>query len=236
MSEEYKPSLHQKFSYSVHYVGAEKTPLLVIDHFLNDAQKLIEHCIENFHFKKVDSYYPGKRMDAPVNYTYAIHYYLNKLIEGVYGIRPEHIAGIKSLYSLVVTPPAQLTVQQCLPHIDSFLSGDLACVHYLCGPEKGGTSLYRHKKTGYEKITADVIDDYQKSLLDEGATYIDKKAYLCGGNNYFEPIAEIDAQFNRMIVYPSNILHCGNIPPDFNFTAHPLKGRLTLNSFIFCKR
>lgn len=46
---------------------------------------------------------------------------------------------------------------------------------------------------------------------------------------YFERIVEIDALFNRMIVYPSNILHSGNIPPKFNFDPHPASGRLTLN-------
>lgn len=236
MSDVYKPRLHPDFSYSIHHVGNEKTPLLVIDNFLNDAHKLIEYCIENYQFEQVDNYYPGRRMDAPVLYTQALHFYLIKFIENIFGLTADKIAGIKSLYSMVVTPPEQLTIQQCLPHIDSFLSGDLACVHYLCGQDKGGTSLYRHKKTGYEKITADTIADYNQILVKEGAANIEKKSYMSGANDYFEPVAEIDAQFNRIIVYPSNILHCGNIPADFNFTAHPLNGRLTLNSFIFCKR
>jgi hypothetical protein len=236
MSEVYKPRLHPKFSYGVYRVGNEQTPLLVVDNFLDNAQRLIELCIENYQFDRVDNYYPGRRMDAPVAYTYAIHFYLLKLIAEVFGLTAENVAGIKSLYSLVITPPEQLTIQQCLPHIDSYLVGDLACVHYLCDQNKGGTSLYRHKKTGYEKLTAESIDYYKQTVLDEGALAIEKKAYMNGSNDYFEAIAEIEAQFNRMIIYPSNILHSGNIAPGFDFDPNPASGRLTLNSFIYSKR
>lgn len=146
------------------------------------------------------------------------------------------MAGGKSLYSMVITPPDQLEPIQCIPHIDSYLSGDLACVHYLCDKEKGGTSLYRHKKTGYEKITSENINTYKESLFNEGALVFKKKSYMNGSNNYFEQIAEVEAVFNRIVIYPSNILHSGNIPPNFNFNPHPAAGRLTLNSFIFSKR
>ena len=49
-------------------------------------------------------------------------------------------------------------------------------------------------------------------------------------------IANVDAMFNRMIIYPSNILHSGNIAADFNFDQNPATGRLTLNSFIYGKQ
>ena len=73
-------------------------------------------------------------------------------------------------------------------------------------------------------------------MIDEGALDFEKKTYMNGSNNYFEQIAKIDAMFNRMVIYPSKILHSGNIPADFTFDPNPAKGRLTLNSFIFSKR
>jgi hypothetical protein len=175
-------------------------------------------------------------MAAPSMYIHAINHYLAELLNNIFELPQNKIAGGKALYSMVVTPPDQLQINQCLPHIDSYLSGDLACVHYLCNKEKGGTSLYRHRKTGYEKITSETIDHYRQSVLDEGALRFEKKSYMNGSNDYFEQITKVDAMFNRMIIYPSNILHSGNIPPDFDFDPNPTCGRLTLNSFIFSKR
>lgn len=228
--------LHPNFSYQVYCVGKEQTPLLVIDNFIKDAHTLVDFCLTDTEFSKVDTYYPGLRMVAPNLYIHAMNFYLGKLFGDVFGLMPEQLAGGKSLYSIVVTPPEQLTTQQCLPHVDSFLSGDLACVHYLCNKDKGGTSLYRHKKTGYEKITKDTLAHYTQSVTEEGALDITQKSYMNGSNKYYESIAEVEAMFNRMVVYPSNILHSGNIPADFDFDPHPSSGRLTLNSFIFSKR
>lgn len=236
MQDSLKPILHPKLSYKFYNIGREETPLLIIDNFIQDAHSLVDFCVANTSFSKVDNFYPGLRMAAPSLYIHAINHYLAELLSNIFGLTQNKIAGGKALYSMVVTPPDQLEITQCLPHIDSYLSGDLACVHYLCNKEKGGTSLYRHRKTGYEKITSETIEHYKQTVMDEGALKFERKSYMNGSNDYFEQIAKIDAMFNRMVIYPSNILHSGNIAPDFNFTAHPLEGRLTLNSFIYCKR
>ncbi|MDO8343494.1 MAG: DUF6445 family protein [Cellvibrio sp.] len=236
MQDSLRPTLHPELSYKFYNVGSEQTPLLVIDNFIQDAPSLVEYCAENTKFSKVDNFYPGLRMVAPTQYIHAINRYLAELLSNIFGLTQDKIAGGKALYSMVVTPPDQLEITQCLPHIDSYLSGDLACVHFLCDKEKGGTSLYRHRKTGYEKITSENIDHYKQSVVEEGALKFDIKSYMNGSNAYFEQIASVDAMFNRMIIYPSNILHSGNIAPDFNFDPNPISGRLTLNSFIYCKR
>jgi len=236
MQDTFKPQLHPKISYQAYTVGREQTPLLVIDNFIKDAHSLVDYCMAINKFNKVDNFYPGLRMHAPDLYIKAVHFYLADLLGAVFGLTPDKIAGGKSLYSMVLTQPDHLERKQCLPHIDSFLSGDLACVHYLCDKDQGGTALYRHKKTGYEKITSETIDQYNQAVIDEGALDFEKKTYMNGSNNYFEQIAKIDAMFNRMVIYPSNILHSGNIPADFTFDPNPATGRLTLNSFIFSKR
>jgi hypothetical protein len=236
MQDSLKPMLHPELSYKFYTVGREQTPLLVIDNFIQDAHLLVDFCEANTNFSKVDNFYPGLRMAAPNMYIHAINRYLAELLGNIFGLTQDKIAGGKALYSMVVTPPDQLEINQCLPHIDSYVSGDLACVHYLCDKQKGGTSLYRHRKTGYEKITSETVDHYKQSVVDEGALRLEKKSYMNGSNNYFEQIAAIDAMFNRMIIYPSNILHSGNIASDFNFDPNPASGRLTLNSFIFSKR
>ena len=236
MQDSLKPILHPELSYKFYTVGRENTSVLVIDNLIQDAHALVDFCQVNTHFSKVDNFYPGLRMTAPKMYIHAINHYLAELLDNIFGLPQHKIAGGAALYSMVLTPPEQLERKQCLPHIDSFLSGDLACVHYLCDKDKGGTSLYRHKNTGYEKITSETIGSFNQSIIEEGALDFEKKSYMNGSNSFFEQIAKIDAMFNRMIIYPSNILHSGNIPPDFNFDPNPATGRLTLNSFIYSKR
>jgi hypothetical protein len=169
-------------------------------------------------------------------YVHTIYDYLSELFANVFGLAKQNLSGGRSFYSLVVTPPEQLLNQQCLPHVDSYEYRDFACVHYLCGKEMGGTSLYRHKKTGFERITADRVNSYNQTVIGEDALSVLQNSYMNGSNDYFDQIACVEAEFNRMVVYPANVLHSGNISKDFAFDPNPSKGRLTLNSFLYSKR
>jgi hypothetical protein len=234
MQVTFKPQISPQVSHQAYRVGKEKTPLVVIDNFLQDPEALIDFCVESAAFNNADSFYPGLRMPAPELYLQSIHYFFGDLFAEVFGLGKDQWLGGKSLYSMVITPPDQLSPQQCLPHVDSFRSGDLACVHFLCGEDKGGTSLYRHKSTGFERLDDVRIEQYDQKVIAEGALE-HAKAYMNGSTDSFERIASISPKFNRLLVYPGNLLHSGNIAPDFDFDPNPRSGRLTLNSFIFCK-
>lgn len=232
----FKPQLHAEFSYKAYKVGMEGTPLLVVDNFMGQAERLVEYCAELGKLEKIDSFYPGIRMQAPDIYVHALHHYLGTLLEHAFDLPLQQIQGSKALFSIVTTPPELLSPKQQLPHIDSFETGDLACVHYLCSPDMGGTALYRHKSTGYETINATQIDHYNDTLIKEGALSSVGGAYMHGPNRYFDQIADIGAVFNRLVIYPSNILHSGTISPSCVLDADPRRGRLTLNTFIYRKR
>jgi len=64
-------------------------------------------------------------------------------------------------------------------------------------------------------------------LTSEGRT-----VYHAGDTALFEQIAHVPAAFNRMIVYRRNVLHSGNIAPDFAPSTDPSTGRLSINCFI----
>lgn len=232
----FRPRLHANFAYKAYRVGREQNPVLVVDNFINQAEHLVDYCAGVGKLEKIYSFYPGIRMQAPDIYVYALHHYLAPLLEHVFALPLNQIQGSRALFSIVTTPPAQLSPKQRLPHIDSFETGDLACVHYLCSPEMGGTSLYRHKRTGYETIDASQIDHYNNTLIKEGALQSNAMAYMCGPNKYFDQIADIGAVFNRLVIYPSNILHSGTINPGCVLDADPRRGRLTLNTFIYRRR
>jgi len=230
-----RPKLHPGFNYQSYLAGNEKIPVLIIDNFLSNPEILIQYCVETNSFNNADNFYPGLRMPAPELYIHAIHHYLGNIIETVFGLKKDAWRGGRSVYSMVVTLPEDMKAQQCVPHVDSFKSNELACVHYLCDETKGGTSLYRHRKTGYEIINDERIAHYNQVALEEGVLDITPKSYMNGANNFFDQIACVDAKFNRLVVYPSAVLHSGNIAPDFNFDPNPVTGRLTLNSFILGK-
>ena len=235
MNEIKKQQLHSNFAYQNYLIGKEKIPMLVVDNFLSDPEALVQYCVDTNSFNTTDNFYPGQRMPAPEFYIRAIHHYLGNLIDSVFGLKKSEWQGGRSVYSIVVTHPSDMKAQQCIPHVDSFKSNDLACIHYLCDSTKGGTSLYRHKKTGYEIINNERIASFNQVAVEEGVLEVIPKSYMNGSNDFFEQIACVDSLFNRIVIYPTNVLHSGNIAPDFNFDPNPKTGRLTLNSFIYSK-
>jgi len=229
-------SIHPDFYCEFMVVGRERTPVIIIDNLIKDAHHLVDYCSTHYNFSKVDNFYPGVRMHAPKMYIHTLYDYLSELFASIFDVPKNNLSGGRSFYSLVTTPPEQLKHQQCLPHVDSYQYGDFACVHYLCDKKLGGTSLYRHRRTGFERITEERVGLYNEAVIDEGALSGSLNSYMNGPNEYFDQIACVDAVFNRMVVYPANVLHSGNISKEFPFDSNPLSGRLTLNSFIYSKR
>ena len=134
---------------------------------------------------------------------------------------------------MVTHKPDTLVLQQRMPHVDNTEPYCFAILHYLSPEPQGGTSLYRHKSTGYEMITKDRLDPYLRTLESEiRRDGPPPMAYLYGSSPHFEEIASIEGRFNRLAVYNCAVLHSGQIAPDFVFSDDPLKGRLTTNIFI----
>jgi len=224
--------LHPEFSYRIDHVGDEQQPVLIVENFLHEPASLIEFCVRNGNFNKFDALYPGARASAPEGYIQAIYYYLRDIIHSTFSIDDSMVQRVKADYSMVLTPVDQLKLAQCIPHYDSLITTELAAVHYLCKEDQGGTSLYRHKKTGFEFIDNNRATTYTETLKEEirGGTY--RRQYMNGSNHLFEQIAAYEAIFNRIIIYRCTSLHSGNIGPDFQFDANPRTGRLTINTFI----
>lgn len=224
--------LHPDFSYRVDYVGNERQPVLVVDSFLSDPDTLVEFCVRNAQFNNADAFYPGMRASAPDVYLQAIHHHLKNIIYTTFSIDDSMVRRVQADYSMVLTAPAKLRSAQCLPHCDSLISSELAAVYYLCGSDKGGTSLYRHRDTGYEYIDSSRSATYFEELKNGLNKTAYPQCYMNGSNQLFEQIASYEAVFNRMIIYRCTSLHSGNIAPDFVFDPNPRTGRLTLNTFI----
>lgn len=235
LNNDFLPPLHPDFHYHVDHIGNEKTPVLVIDNFLHEAEVLLGFAVKFGEFRDGTDYYPGIQSKVPDFYSQVLQTYLPDIICKAFNVTRENISHSQSMYSMVLTPPARLALPQSRPHTDTIIKHKLACVHYLCTPDKGGTSLYRHRATGFEQLSPERMDVYAEHLAKEEQDTSWHKKYINGSNQYYEEIARYEANFNRLIMYPGDALHSASIPENFQFRPNPVVGRLTLNSFIYLK-
>jgi hypothetical protein len=225
---------HPQLKASVERVGTEQSPVLVIDNLIVDPEALID-AAGGAVYLKLGPLYPGVRAPAPESYARVLAEILDPLIGQAFGstIEPELEL---CAFSLVTTAPTALSVSQRIPHFDGTEPDRLAFVHYLCAPEQGGTAMYRHRSTGFERIDDTRLDDYRSALaLDIERHGEPKPGYLNGDTEIFERTASFDAAFNRLILYPGSVLHSGNISADVSLIEDPRKGRLTVNGFAQLK-
>ncbi len=229
-------SLNPKPNITKLVIGEEKTPLLLIDDFANYPDDIIAFAGDGTSFKAdSQNFYPGKRKLTPNQYSEQIcHQYL-VLFQNFFGFESATKASsVTSALAVANTQIKKLRPMQMIPHIDTPQSNQFAVVHYLCSAEHGGTSFYRHIQTGYEVITQERLYPYGIQVKKEAiANQLHKTpSYMSGSNSMFEQIYSVKASMNRAIVYPSNLLHSGNIQPQLGLSLNPKLGRLTIGSFI----
>ena len=216
-------------------LGNERSPVLIVDGFFNSPDALVDYAATQCVFQPVtNKYYPGVRARAPNSYIEAVVGRTEGVIREAFGLRGKMLAGADFDFSMVTTPPAELQFLQLLPHFDATDLCQIAVLHYLCTPDKGGTSFYRHRGTGYETITLERRDRFIKAVdADVKASGLPDQAYIDGDTKIFERIGRVAAEFNRLVVYRGAVLHSGDIPRDFSFAHDVRAGRLTVNTFLY---
>jgi len=230
-----KLSLHPRFAAAITRIGAEGIPVVVVDNFLSNPEILIEYAAANCAFEGVsDAFYPGVRAPIAPIYCFALRAFLGGLIAEAFALTDSLVTGELAHFSLVTTTPANLSVVQRMPHIDNTNPKQLAVLHYLCAPEHGGTSFYRHRRTGFEFIDEARGPPYKRALTEDLASLgAPPCGYICGDSPMFERTASFAAAFNRILIYRSLNLHSADIPRRFRFDADPRCGRLTANTFFY---
>lgn len=217
-------------------VGNEKTPIIIIDEPIQSTDALIQFALQQADFNSGgDSSYPGIRADLPSVYADALGPQLIGVISHVFKIPPSarpHL--IHQLFSLVTLQPGELEPLQRLPHTDNRSPFYFASVHYLNAGDHGGTGFFRHRSTGFERITNERYDYFKKTesaQISANGPPADK--YINATDDHYELYAEVEYRPNRMAIYPGNILHSGLIKPDRDIDADPATGRLTANLFFY---
>lgn len=211
-------------------IGREGEPLVTVDGFAPDPDALRAAAAATV-FGPAGHHYPGVRAAVPADYVAGVRPVLATVLREVFGFG-EAMRVLDAGFSIVTTPPGELTTEQRLPHVDATAADRIALIHYL-SPEGGdGTAFYRHRATGFETVTDARAPAYYAALTREVAAAPPPAAYLNGDTPLFERIAKGEARYNRALIYRSRLLHSGAIAPDAALSPDPLAGRLTVTLFL----
>lgn len=226
-------ALCKNIDYECLRVGNDQQELVRVDNYMQGVDQLRHDAISRNNFAVADSFYPGIRMDIADAYIIELVRNFHSIIGDFFKLDLRKIRKATAKYSIVTTSPENLKLMQCIPHFDAPTRNSLAVIHYLCDAPDSGTSLYRHRETGYEYIDQLRRDKYIQSLEQQfGHASQHPSGYIYGSNEAYEEIASYKTVYNRLIMYRGSSLHSGIIKPQYNFDPNPETGRLTVTSFI----
>ncbi len=218
-------------------LGAGQT-CIVIDDALANPEGLRAWATRQFFVPPAGYPYPGLVCEVPgeINARLADHFTLH--VRRLLGARRTLSLSVR--LSVINTPPEALDPVQWMCHRDrladeagKFLFA--ACVLYLFeDPSLGGTSFYAPRQAAAQTERL-VADSQALDAHDYGARYGLRASYMAGSNAYFERIAQVPARWNRVIFYDGSLFHSADVNTA-RLDAAPATGRLTLNSFITCRR
>ena len=217
---------------TVERLGREGEPLVIIDNFTGQPQRLrAMGMAAQYHPAGVD--YPGIRALADPSYLDLRRELMMQVMARVFGLA-RGISCEIAAFSLVTRAPEQLTPRQRIPHHDHSDAGRVAIMHYLDGPQSGGTAFFRHRRTGFEAITPAREAVFAAALAqDEREFGPPPPGYPHGDSDAYEQIGAVEARVDRMALYRGRQLHSGIIPDPAALSADPARGRLTVNMFLY---
>ncbi len=217
---------------TIKLVGNEKTPLIIFDDALINIDSIYTDIIKHAHFEKESvTNYPGVRAKMLSTHGEMLMKLATKLIRSSYSV-PENLTHkpMAAFYSIVTKAPSDLNLRQRIPHCDGNDFYSYAVMLYLSPEDFGGTGFYRHVDTGFETIDSSRVLSYHALLKEQDEIICDTPtAYMSQSTPQYQLIDEVAFAQNRLVIYPSNLLHSGLIDPSrdiYNGTGVP---RLTAN-------
>lgn len=211
-------------------IGREGEPLVTIDDLVPDPATL-RTAAAAAAWRPGGRHYPGIRAAVTPDYVASIQPVLATVLREAFGCGAA-MRVLDAGFSIVTTPPAELTLEQRLPHVDATAADRIALIHYLSPEDSDGTAFYRHRTTGFETVTEDRVSTYYAALNRQVVAAPPPPSYLNDDTPLFERIAVGEARYNRALIYRSRLLHSGAIAPDAALSPDPLAGRLTVTLFL----
>jgi hypothetical protein len=215
-------------------VGECPIAVTVADNVLLHPQRLAEFGWGQNFLEDDGNLYPGVRARVPAEFSRPFHVWLDRTLHCT-GVWEEgcHIKNDASFFSIVNKSRANLLPLQRIPHYDSTDPRVFAAVIYLFDRTNSGTSFYRHRTTGYEKIGVDNADNY-KIALNRNMKNLGPPAreYTNGSTDLFERTHSVESAFNRIVIYSGNVLHAADIDGSLFNGNDNCQWRLTVTSLI----
>jgi hypothetical protein len=207
-------------------MGNEGVPLWLIDDAHPHPAQLVEHALDQTFAEAEGDLYPGIRAETPPAYPNWLHDLLAPILNA------QTIQILRTSFAVTTRAPASLLAIQRIPHFDTVDSSILAAVHYLCEAPHQGTSFYRHRATGFETMSSARTAAWQGSLAADAARHgMPPARYHAAGTAGFEQIGAAELRYNRLVLYPANCLHCGDIGESWSRDKLS-EARLTITSLI----
>lgn len=203
-------------------LGREQVPLWIVDEAHPDPAALVAAAGAASFAASAGDLYPGLRAPAPAAWAT----WLAETLPQWPGL--ERAKLLRADFAVTTRDPASLAPVQRIPHFDDPADDMLALVHYLCAPPHGGTSFHRHRATGFERITAARAPAWRQALAADAARHgLPPAAYHTGDTATFERIGAAALRHNRVILYPANCLHSGDVAGSW-----PSADRLTITALL----
>lgn len=215
-------------------IGRRGIQVCVIDNVLHDPNGVAALGLAQSYAADPGNLYPGVRAAMPEGFSTSFRAWLTPILQrnGVLE-SAQVVSRDTSFFSVVTTASKDLLPIQCIPHYDSTDPTLFAAVIYLCGPRFGGTAFYRHRRTGYEEITAENVSNYQLVLNSDLRMHgVPQQDYINGDSPLFETVFANELKFNRAIVYPARVLHAAKIEKQFKPPQDRSEWRLTVTALL----
>lgn len=217
-------------------VGKSQSPVVVIDEFSRDLDRILEIAASLTPYPAHTNYYPGLRRvitradEAADAYLVETCERAGQFIAGAFGV--DRFDLLEASFSMVTTSPANLSPAQRAPHFDTTDQKHLALLHYLHVPPGSGTAFYRQRSTGIERVDDANLEQFVRAAKMDAARLPADSGYIQGSDDFFEQTGAVEAVLDRLIIYQGSLLHSGIIPPGMSFSSDPREGRLTANLFV----
>jgi hypothetical protein len=216
-------------------LGPDAEPLVIVDDLFAHPQSLVDWAARDDRWGPAGAAYPGIRRPTPGDYLQNIFEALRRVLGQTYRFGDAQRFRLDSSFAMITHVPDELRHHQRVPHVDRTGPIDLAMVHYLCDASFGGTNFFRHRSTGWQRITDERQDAYNKALNAEMNRQVLPNGFPAADHPLFDQLATVEAAFNRLVVYRAGVLHSPAIERQARYSADPRTGRLTVTSFLFAE-
>jgi hypothetical protein len=211
---------------------------VVIDDALAHPQGLLAWACTQ-HYTPPSYPYPGLVCEVPRTLADGVADHFAQHVRKHLGARRTLDLSVR--LSMVTTPPADLKPVQWLCHRDRYeverpeILYAASVLYLFRDPSLGGTRFYAPRQS-MAKTESLVADSQRLSVQDFSSRYGLQPGYMAASNDYFDIVTQVPAAWNRLIFYDGSLFHSAAVGDAGRMSPDPAAGRLTLNSFITCRR